>query len=238
MGLELGGGDRLLFAGVADDDATETLAQFREVLREAENCHHFGRDGDVEAGLTADPVGHAAHADDDFAQGPVVHVHDAPPHDAVRIEAESVAVIEVVVQDRGQEIVGGGDGVKITGEMEVDVLHRHDLGITAAGGATLHAEARPEGRLAQTDAGALADAVQRIAETDGSRGLPFPGGRRRDGGDKHEPALGLGQLFLIEIEADLGLVFSVMLERGGGNIEPCGDFFNRQHGRLLGNFDV
>ena len=51
------------------------------------------------------PSQHAAEADDDVAQRAVVHVDDAPPGDAPRIDAERVAVVDVVVEHRGQQVV-------------------------------------------------------------------------------------------------------------------------------------
>ena len=39
-----------------------------------------------------------------------------------------------------EQIVRRADGVEVAGEVQVDVLHRHDLGVAAAGGAALHAE--------------------------------------------------------------------------------------------------
>jgi hypothetical protein len=62
--------------------------------------------------------------------------------------------------------------------MQVDVFHRHDLRVTAAGRATLHSEHRPECRLAQAHDGALAELIERIAETDGGRRLTLAGRRR------------------------------------------------------------
>ncbi len=238
VGLELGGGDRLFLAGVADDDAAEAFLQLVEVLREAEDGHDLGGHGDVEAGLAADAVGHTAHAHDDLAEGAVVHVHDALPHDAVRVDPERVAVREMVVDHRRQQVVRGGDGVKIAGEVEVDVLHRHDLGVTAAGRAALDAEARPEGRLAQTDGGAFADAVERVAEADGRRGLALAGRGRRDGGHQHEAARGLLDLLTVEIQPDLGLVLAVVLKGVRGNVEFRRDLVDGQHLRLVGDIDV
>ena len=160
-----------------------------DVVGEAEDRHDLRGDRDVEAGLARKAVGDAAERADDLAQRAVVHVHDAPPDDAARIEIELVPPIEVVVDHRGEQIVRGGDGVEIAGEVEVDVLHRHDLRVAAAGRAALHAEAGPERRLAQADRGALADAVQRVAEADRRRGLPLAGRRRVDGGDEDQLAV-------------------------------------------------
>ena len=104
------------------------------------------------------------------------------------IDAQLVAVVDVVVEQRRQQVVGQLDGVEVAGEVEVDVLHGHDLGIAAAGGAALHAEAGPQRRLAQADRGLLADAVQAVAQADAGGGLAFAGRRGRDGRDQHQLA--------------------------------------------------
>ena len=39
------------------------------------------------------------------AQRAVVHVHDAAPGDAARVEAEGVAPVDVVVEHRRQQVV-------------------------------------------------------------------------------------------------------------------------------------
>ena len=77
-----------------------------------------------------------------------------------------------------EQVVGERDGVEVAGEMEVDVLHRHDLRVAAAGRAALHAEHRPERRLAQADHRLLADLVERVAEADRGRGLALARRRR------------------------------------------------------------
>ena len=123
------------------------------------------------------PLAGPPEPDRDVAQRAVVHVHHALPGDAPDVEAQLVAVMDVVVDQRRQQVVREPDGAEIAGEVQVDVLHRHDLGEAAAGRAALHAEHGPEARLAQADDGLLADLVQRIAEADGGRGLALAGGR-------------------------------------------------------------
>ncbi len=150
--------DRLLVARLADLNVAEPALQIGEVRGETEDGHDLARHGDVEAPLAREAVGHAAERADDLAQRPVVHVDGAAPSDAAHIDVELVAPIDVIVDHRREQIVGGTDGVEIAGEMEIDVLHRHHLRVAAAGGAALHAEAGPEARLADADDGFLADA--------------------------------------------------------------------------------
>ena len=100
------------------------------------------------AGLNS--VGRVAstlEADDDFYSGP------APVSDGWKLllswtssTGRQVTVAGsmsrgVVQQDRrvdggGQEVVGRGHRVEVPGQVEVEVLHRDDLAVAAAGGAT------------------------------------------------------------------------------------------------------
>ena len=217
--LEVGRGHRAPLAGVADDDLAEALLEVGKVLGEAEDRHHLRGDRDVEAVLAREAVGDAAERADDLAQRAIVHVHHPAPGDPARVEAELVAPVEVVVDQRGEQVVGGADRVEIAGEVEVDVLHRHDLGVAAAGRPALHAEAGAERGLAQADRRALADPVEAVAEADGGGGLAFAGRRRGDRGDQHELAVRpLAELLEI-VEAHLGLVAAVWRQRIAGDAE-------------------
>ena len=57
-----------------------------------------------------------------------------------------VALVQMVVEHRRQQRVRTRDRVEVAGEMEVDVLHGHDLRVAAARGAALHRR-RPGPRL-------------------------------------------------------------------------------------------
>jgi hypothetical protein len=156
-----------------------------------------------------------------------------------RWSMQAVAPVDVIVDERGEQIVRRGDGVEVAGEVEVDVFHRHDLGIAAAGGAALHAEARTERGLAQGAHRLLADHVQRVGEAHGRRRLAFARGRRRDRRHQNELAVLLVFQRLDVVERDLGLVVAVRLEIFHGDAE----LFLRHVGdaaRLcgLGDFNV
>ena len=92
-----------------------------------------------------------------LAQRAVVHVDAAAPADRERVDAERVAVQDVRVEHRGEQVVRGADRVDVAGEVEVEVLHRHDLRVAAARRAALDPEDRAERRLAQAEHGLLAD---------------------------------------------------------------------------------
>ena len=106
----------------------------------------------------------------------------------MNVEAGLVAVVEVRVEQGRAEVVGGGDGVHVAGEVEVEQLHRHHLAVAAAGGAALDAERRAHRRLSDRDGGGRADVLERLSETDGGGGLALT---QRGGGDRrHDDVLG------------------------------------------------
>ncbi len=229
----------LLLARVAHHDLAEPLFQIPETGREAEDRHHLGCHHDVEAVLARIAVGRAAEARRDVAQRAVVDVQHAPPGHAAQVEAQLVAPVDVVVDQRGQQIVGEPDGGEVAGEMQVDVFHRHDLRVAAAGGPALHAEDGAQGGFPQADHGLLADAVERIPQADRHRGLAFPRRGGRDRRHQHELAVRPFADVLAVIERQLGLVRTVTVQMLFRNAEPL----HRQwddglHLRVLGNFDV
>ncbi len=237
--LEVARMHRLVVAGVADDDAAEALLQVLERGRQAENRHDLGSHHDIEAVLARIAVGRAAQRHHDVAQRPVVHVHDALPLDAPHVDAQLVALGDVVVQQRRQQVVGQRDRGEIAGEMQVDVFHRHHLRVAAARCAALDAEHRAERRLAQADHGLLADVVERVAQAYGGRGLALARRGRADRRDEDQLAV-LFRFQRIEVgQRDLGLVVPVGLQVLLGDAELLeGHLGNALQFRRLGDLDV
>ena len=126
------------------DDPPEPGAEVEQVGRERQHRHHLGADGDHELGLARDAVLASAQADDDVTERPVADVEDPRPQDPVRIDPERVLVVEAVVEERAGQVVGRSDGMDVASQVEVEILHRDDLAVAAAGRATLDPEDRAE----------------------------------------------------------------------------------------------
>ena len=90
----------------ADQEPGETLLEIGAIAREAEHRHHFGRGRHVEALLSRDTVPRPAQTDDDVPESAIVHVDAAAPDDASGIEARAAAVVQIVVRERREEVVG------------------------------------------------------------------------------------------------------------------------------------
>ena len=146
---------------------------------------------------------------------------------------------EVAVDHGGEQVVGRADGVDVAGEVQVEVLHREELRVAAAGGAALDAEDRAEGGLAQGEHRVHADGVHRLGEADGGDRLALAQRRRRDGRDVDDLAVGL---VLEAVEdghvVDLGLVATVELQLVLEDAGLLGDRLDGLHGGGLGDLDV
>ena len=138
-----------------------------------------------------------------------------------------VAVVQRVVDQRRQQVVRARDGVEVAVEVQVDVHHRQHFGSAAAGAAALHAEDRPEARLAQRRRAVHADFREALDQADGGGGLALACRRGRDRRDEHE-------LAAIRPAADgrqrqLGLVVAVRFEHGGINADGARDVADGFH---------
>ena len=130
-----------------------------------------------------------------------------------------------------------GDGVEIAREVQVDLFHRHDLRVPAAGRPALHPETGTERGLAQAQHRLAADQAQGVGQADRSGALALPGQRRADRGDQDELAL-RPVLGGHEGEVELGAVAAEGLDRCVGDADLGGDVVKRNEFRRAGNFQI
>ena len=144
---------------------------------------------------------------------------------------------DVRVEHRGEQVVRRADRVDVAGEVQVQVLHRHDLRVAAARGAALDPEHRPERGLAQTKDGRAADVAETLRERHRRGRLPFAGLRRRDRGDVDQLRVGASRKALEDAEVDLRLVAPVRLDLVGEEPGGLGDLGDGPELRLLGDLE-
>jgi len=170
-----------------------------------------------------------------MSRSAVVDVDAAAPRDRERVDIELVAVEDARVEHRGEQVVRRADRMDVAGEVEVHVLHRHDLRVAGAGRAALDAEDGAERRLTQTEDGGAADVPEPLRERDRGRRLALAGLRRCDGRD-------VDQLRVVAIgeplehgEVDLRLVAAVRLDLVGEEPRRLRDLGDGPELRLLGD---
>ena len=148
-------------------------------------------------------------------------------------------MIDVIVDEGGEYIVRKSDRPEVAGKMQIDIFHRHDLGVPATRRAALHAEHRPECGLAQADHCLLADVIERIPEAHRHRGLALPRRRRGNRGDEDEPPVRAAFQACEIFERHLRLVTAKGLERVLRNAKPVErKLADPPHRCPLGDFNV
>src|SRR5207247_5122679 len=205
----------------------EPLAQVAVGGREGEDGHDLRGDRDDELGVSGDAVLRSAEADPDMAKLAIVEVDRPRPVDRVLVDAEGVAVEEVVVEERREQVVGGADGMDVAGQAEIDVRRRDELREPAACAAALHPEERAHGRLAQGDRGTVAGEVERLGQPDRGCGLAHAGGGR---GDRRDDDLAPDRLVaqaLERLESDLRRESAVQLDLVRQEADLLGDLGDR-----------
>jgi hypothetical protein len=172
-------------------------------------------------------------------ENPVIHVDDALPLDAPDVEPEGIVEVNVIVDESGQEIMSRSNGVEISGEVQVDVLHGHYLRPAPTGGAALHSKTRPERRLTQADHRPGADAVQGITQPHSSRGFALSRRGRTDGSHKNQLAIRPALKALDVVQRNLCLKMPVRVQVHGWNAQLllC-ELHDRRHAGTSGNFDI
>ncbi len=128
--------------------------------------------------------------------------------------------------------------MEVAGEMQVDLVHRHDLGEAAAGGAALHPEAGAERGLAQAEHRLLADPAQRIGEADRGRCLAFAGRGRVDRGDEDQLSEVLRAQVLDVAGGDFRLVVAIGDDVLGRDAKACRHLADGAFLRRARNLDV
>ncbi len=121
------------------------------VFGKRDDGHDFRSRGDDETGLAASTFFFTVERNMNVAERAVVHVDGARPGDAVGMETQFVAVKKMSVNQRCEQIVRRGDGVKIPMKMKIDFRAGLDLREAATRGAALHAKNRAERRFARSD---------------------------------------------------------------------------------------
>src|SRR5829696_5948936 len=225
--------------GVATDhNPPEAAAHIVKRGGEREDRHRLRGRRDVEAGLARDAVGVSAQPNDYIPQGSIVYVHHPSPGNALQLEVEGVALVEVVVDHGGELVVGLGDRVDVTGEVQIERLHRHDLAVAAAGGTALDTEHRAHRGLAHRHRRRLADVLEGLPEAYGGRRLSLTQRGWRYGGDHHVFGLRpVGELF-DGVEFYLGYAFSVGLQEMLTDAYLGGYLVQRPELRLPGDLQV
>ena len=126
-------GEWVALVGIAEQDFAHAAAQVVDVACEAQNSHNFAGWSDVESRLGWHAIHAGAKSGNHVAQVAVVNVEHAFPYHLAKAYAVFAVLIDIVIEEGCNHVVSRGDGMEVASEVEVDVLHRQHLRVSAAG---------------------------------------------------------------------------------------------------------
>ncbi len=131
----------------------------------------------------------------------------------------------------------GSDGMEIAVEVQVDVFHRPDLRVPAAGAATFDAEYRAHRRLPQAQHRLLANLAKALRQRDARGRLAFTGLGRRDGSDDDQLAVWARGEPVEDGEANFASILPQLLELIGQDAGVRGDLGDGAERGLVGDIE-
>ena len=151
---------------------------------------------------------------------------------------QRIALLHAVVDKRTEQVVRRSYSVHIACKMEIYVLHRDYLCVSAACCAALDTENRSERRLSQGENGVFADNVHRFMQTYRNSGLALTCGSGVDSCDEYQLAIRLILSLLIKTLGEFSLIVTVWLILLLGNTQFLCDLGDLQHFSLLGYLNI
>ena len=148
------------------------------------------------------------------------------------------SLLNMIIKKRCAEIIGGGNGMKIPGKMQIQILHGNHLCIAAAGRTALDAKAGPKGRLSEGDDRLFPELSERLSQADAGGGLSLS---RRSGIDRrNQNQLSVRAVLdgRHEFLGKLRLVLSVKLQIIRTDFQLLRHPFNRLHDCFLRDFNI
>ena len=134
--------ERLSVDSISQEDILDASAQVVLVFSKAEYGHNLRCRSDVEARLAHNAVGLAAHTRNDVAQTAVVYVEHTVPQHLAQGEPIVAVLIHIVIQESRDGVVCRCDGVEVASEVEVYLVHREHLSVSAATSSAFQSEYR------------------------------------------------------------------------------------------------
>ena len=194
----------------AQQDILHSPAEVFLSCGQTQDGHYLAGRCNVESALHHHSVGLGTQSCHYATQITVVDIQHSLPQHFAQGESFITVLIDIVVQQGGYHIVSRGDGMEITCKVQVYLIHREHLCITASSGTTLHAEAGTQRGLTQGHHSLLADAVQSQCQAYAHGSLSYSCLGGCDGSDQYQ--LMLSCLMLIyQFQGKLGCISAIGL---------------------------
>ena len=168
----------------------------------------------------------ATQTNNDVTEFAVVHINNAFPNDAARVNIESIALLHMVIYHCRKEHMSRGNSVEVTGEVQVNIFHRNYLRVTATSSATFNAHARTEGRFTQCYDNAFVDFSQALCQANGSSRFAFASRSRSDCSYKNQFARFFSFHSTNQVHRQFRFIATIHFNVFFGNTKLCSHFGN------------
>ena len=220
-------GKWLVVLGDAQKDIIDTATKIINACCETHDSHNLRSWRNIETRLCLDAV-LISYTGDDAAETTVVYVHHAAPENLLQLEFLCLVLETIVVQEGSNHVVSLCNGMEIASEMEINLIHRQNLGITATCSTTLHAEARSERWFAKCYYSLLANLLHTQGETYRYRSLTITSLCRADSCNKDEMVI-LKLVGVNLVRSNLSDVTAVVFHLVFMDSKFCCHFIDRAH---------
>ena len=83
----------------------------------------------------------ASKPDYDITQITVIHIKAALPYNLAGIDLQFIPLLDMIIKQGCQQVIGRCNCMEVSGKMQIQIFHRNNLGISAAGSPSLYAKA-------------------------------------------------------------------------------------------------
>ena len=172
-----------------------------------------------------------------MAKATVVHIQHPLPFHFTQARATVAVLVDIIVQQSRNHIVGRSNRMEVSGKMEVDVFHRKNLRITTTSRPAFHTEAGTQRRLAQGHNGFLANLIHTQSQANRHRGLTDTGLVGSDSSHQNQMVF-LDFLFINLGEIHLGNMMPVVENMFRVDADHLSNFFNLFERGLPRDFNI
>ena len=223
---------------VSYDDFSQTLLHILQIAGQAKNGHHLRGYGNIEACLSWYTMSLATKTNDHIAERSVVQIQNPLPSYTAYINIQRIALLDVVIYNCCQQIVGCCNSMKITSKMQVNVLHRNYLGIPAASSAALQTKTWPQGWLTESYRNLVSQLVESISQAHTGSGFTLTSRCRINGSNQNQLAVWTILYLIPGIQGNLRFVLAVQFNIILCQTKLSSNFPNMLHLGFLRNFYV
>ena len=144
----------------------------------------------------------------------------------------------MIIQHCRQQIIGGGDGVKIPCKMKVQIIHGNNLCIAAAGSSPLQAETGTKGWFPQGDHSLFSQFIHCLSKSHCRRRLPLSCRCGVDRSDKDQFPIRAVLYTLPQIVCEFCFISAIQIQFFFLDIQLRGYILNRLHLSSQCNFNI